>query len=127
MAGWYLDILIGYLIRSIIHLVKLHRSESWLFEHAVVSGARCPPAQYGGPVAQVRYTYRHAGSYYAGSHREPFLLQSSAEEYAARFIIGNHVVIRVDPKRPEISVLRQDDQTRIIVPLAKVVIGQESS
>lgn len=123
LGGWYLDVVVGYLIRSIVRLVKLHRSDGWPLENAVVSGSRCPPAPYGGPVAEISYTYNYAGSYYAGVHREPFLWRSSAEDYAARFISGNHIVIRVNPKRPEISIVRQDDQTRVGLALAKVVVG----
>jgi hypothetical protein len=126
LGGWYLDILIVYLIRYIVRIVKLHRSDGWPLKNAVVSSSRCPPASSGGPVAEIGYTYEHAGSYYAGLHREPFILRSSAEDYAARFITGNHIVIRVDPKRPEISILRQDDQTRVRLPLANVAVGQQS-
>lgn len=124
MLGWYLDILIGYLIRYIVRFVKLQRSEDWPLENAVVSGSRCPPAPSGGRVAEVAYTYTHRGEYYAGVHREPFILRSSAEDCAARFITGNHIVIRVDPKRPEISIVRQDDQTRIGVQFPMIAAGQ---
>jgi len=123
--GWYIDILIGYVIRAVIRLVKLRRSEGWSLEDAVVSSSTCPLAPSGGPVAEIGYTYNHAGGYYAGVHSEPFILRSSAEEYVARFAVGAHITIRVDPNRPEVSVLRQDDQTRMRVRLQQVAVGQQ--
>jgi hypothetical protein len=120
MLGWYIDILIGYLIRAAIRLVKLRRSDGWPLEQAVVSSSTCPLAPYGGPVAEIGYTYNHAGGYYAGIHSEPFILRSSAEEYAAKFAVGSHVTIRIDPRRPETSILREDDQTRIRVGFPQV-------
>jgi hypothetical protein len=124
LAGWYIDILIGYLIRAVIRLVKLRRSESWSLEDAVVSSSTRPLAPYGGPVAEIGYTYNHAGGYYAGVHGKPFILRSSAEEYAAKFAVGAHITIRIDPKRPEVSVFREDDQTRMRVRLQQVAIDQ---
>ena len=120
MGGWYIDIVIGYLIRAVIRLVKLHKSDSWSLEDAVVSSSTCPPAPYGGPVAEIGCTYNHAGGYYASVHSEPFILRSSAEEYAATFAVGAHITIRIDPRQPETSILREDDQTRIRVGFQQV-------
>jgi hypothetical protein len=93
----------------------------------MVSRSTCPLALYGGPIAELAYTYRHAGGYYASVHSEPFILRSSAEEFAAQFTVGSHIVIRMGPKRPEDSIFRQDYQGRIRLPLSKVAIdGQRS-
>ena len=120
MLGSYIVDLIGYLIRAGIHLIKLRGSDDWPLEQAVASSATDPPAPYGGPVAEIVYTYVHAGGYYAGMHREPFILGSSAKEYAAKFAVGCHITIRIDPKRPENSIFRKDDQTRIRVGFQQV-------
>ena len=125
MGGRYIDIVIGYLIRAVIRLVKLHKSDGWPLEQAVVSSSTWPPAPYGGPVAEIGYTYNHAGGYYAGVHSEPFILRSSAEDYATKFAVGSHITIRIDPKRPETSVLREDDQTRMRVRIQQIAIGQQ--
>jgi len=120
LGGWYIDVVFGYLIRAVIRLIKLSRSHGWPLEQAVVSSSTCPPAAYGGPVAEIGYTYVHAGGYYADVHSEPFLLRSSAQEFATRFSVGSHVTIRIDPKQPETSILREDDQTRIRVGFQQV-------
>ena len=36
---------------------------------------------------------------------------SSAEEYVARFRAGGGVILRVKPGEPEVSIVREDDQT----------------
>ena len=76
-------------------------------------------------MAEIGYTYNHAGGYHGGVHREPFILRSSAEDYAAKFAVGAHITIRVDPKRPAVSVFRDDDQTRMRVRFQQVAIDQQ--
>jgi hypothetical protein len=111
MIGWYFDVVIGYLIRTLIRMVKARRSNAWPVNKATVTSSYCPPFSYGGPVAEIGYTYIHEGGYYYGVHREPFLLDGSAKEYAARFLRGNGIVIRVKLGQPEISLVCDEDQT----------------
>ena len=111
MIGWYFDVVIGYLIRTVICLVKARRSNAWPVNKATVASSFCPAFSYGGSVAEVGYTYIHEGSYYYGVHREPFLLHGSAKEYAARFLRGGGIIIRVKPGEPETSLVRDEDQT----------------
>src|SRR3981189_3520566 len=110
LVGWYIDILIGYLIRILIQMTRARGSSRWPLERAKVTGSNCDAAVYGGPVAEVTYTYAQAGEYFSGTHREPFILRDSAEEYAARFPAGGDVIIRVQPGEPEVSIVREDDQ-----------------
>ena len=112
MVGWYLDIVVGYLIRLVIRLVRTRGSDAWLTEKAKVSASSCPSAPYGGPRAEVGYTYVHEGSYFSGMYRRGFILRSSAEDYAALFPADSDVVIRLKPGEPETSIIRDDDQIR---------------
>jgi hypothetical protein len=68
------------------------------------------PSVYGGPVGEITYTYIHAGEYYSGFHRQPFLLRSSAENYVAKFQPGSVIAVRVNPRAPDISVVANEDQ-----------------
>ncbi len=115
ISGWYVDILVGYLIRIIIRTIKARGSSTWPLEKAKVTGSRCDGAAYGGPVAEVTYAYHHEGEYCSGMHREPFLLRSSAEGYTARFPTDGDVIVRVKPGQPEMSVVCDDDQSVGIV------------
>ncbi len=105
MFGWYLDVLVGYVIRSFIRFVRTLKSEKWPAEKATVSSANCPASTYGGPVAEIAYTYIYKGEYYAGFHTKAFLLRGSAKDYVDGIIIGGQMLVRVDPAQPERSVL----------------------
>jgi hypothetical protein len=99
-----------YLIRIVIRMKKERGSSSRPVEKGTVTGSSCEAAPYGGPVAEITYTYTHKGEYFSGMNREPFILSSSAEEYVARFRAGGDVIVRVKPGEPEASIVREDDQ-----------------
>ena len=109
MIGWYLDVAVGFLIRTVIRFVKLWSSEAWPFERGTISAATCPAAVYGGPVAELAYTYIHKGEYYSGVHRKAFMLRSSAEDYVSRIVIGSQIPLRVKPNHAETSVVAVDE------------------
>jgi hypothetical protein len=72
MVGWYLDVVVGYLIRIVIRGVRARGSSTWPVEKATVSDSRCPVAPYGGPVAAIGYTYTHEGHYFAWGSQNAF-------------------------------------------------------
>jgi hypothetical protein len=111
MIGWYFDVLVGYLIRILSRTIRFRGSGRWPAEKAKVTGSRCEGAVYGGPVAEVTYTFTHKGEYCSGMHREPFLSRVSAERYTERFPEGGDIVVRVKPGEPEISIVCDDDQS----------------
>jgi hypothetical protein len=109
MFGWYFDVVLGFLIRSVISLIKLRSSEAWPVEKGTILTAICPGAVYGGPVAELVYTYIHKGEYYSGLYRKPFMLKSSAESYVSKILIGSQIAVRVKPNDPETSVVAVDE------------------
>jgi hypothetical protein len=76
MIGWYFDVVVGFLIRTVIRFVKLRSSKAWPVENGTISAATCPAAMYGGPVAELGYTYIHNGEYYSGVYRKAFMSKS---------------------------------------------------
>lgn len=102
MGGWFLDEIIGYLIRTLAYAIRAHRSDHWITQKATVHRTASEYA-YGGVVGEVCYTYTHRGEYYSGVYRKPFWLYSSAKDYVARFPAGMQLLIKVNPDRPEIS------------------------
>ena len=109
MVGWYFDIVIGFLIRTVVRFVKLRSSEEWPVENGTICAATCPAWKYGGPVAELGYTYIHNGEYYSGVHTKAFMLKSSAEEYVSRIHIGSQIAVRVKPTDPQTSVVAVDE------------------
>jgi hypothetical protein len=109
MIGSYFDVVVGFLIRTVIRFVQLRSSEAWPVEKGTISAATCPAAVYGGPVAELGYTYIHKGEYYSGVHRKPFMLKSSAEDYVSQIHIESQIAVRVKPTHPETSVVAVDE------------------
>jgi hypothetical protein len=113
MAGWYLDVFIGYLIslfRMIVRDVRARRTNEWRETTATVSGASCQTSSFlPRPVAEIVYTYRIDGGFYGGVDEKPFFFASSAKEYAGQFARGDNLVVRVSPGQPEISIVRDED------------------
>ena len=109
MIGWYFDIVVGFLIRTVVRLVKIRSSKTWPVEKGTVSSATRPTAVYGGPVAELGYTYIHKGEYYSGVHRKAFMLRGSAEDYVSHIVIGSQIAVRVKPTQPEASVVAVDE------------------
>jgi|KBSMisStandDraft_5_1062788.scaffolds.fasta_scaffold70574_3 hypothetical protein len=109
MIGWYFEVVIGFLVRAVIRFAKLRSSEAWPVEKGIISAATCPAAVYGGPVAELGYTYTHKGEYYSGIHLKAFMLRSSAENYVSQIHIGSQIPVRVKPTGPETSVVALDE------------------
>jgi hypothetical protein len=109
MIGWYFDIVVGFLIRTVVRFFKVRTSQTWPVEKGTISSATCPLAVYGGPVGEFGYTYIHKGEYYSGVHRKAFMLRSSAEEWVARISVGSQIAVRVKPTQPETSVVAVDE------------------
>ncbi len=107
--GWFLDIIIGYLIRSSIRLFRLIKSSNWPVERGTVTSSTCA-SSYGGPVSEITYTYIHAGEYYSGFHQQPFLSLNSAENYTAKFQPGSMIAVRINPRTPATSFVANEDQ-----------------
>jgi hypothetical protein len=107
--GWYFDVVVGFLIRAVVRFVKKRSSETWPVEKGTISAATCPAAVYGGPVAELVYTYIHKGEYYSGVHRRAFILRGSAEDYVSQIHIGSQIAVRVKPTQPETSVVGCDE------------------
>ena len=67
-------------------------------------------AGFGGSVVEIVYSYRFEGELYTGIHEEP-VIGGSDIEYIERFPKGRSFVVRVKPSEPEVSVVRDEDQT----------------
>jgi hypothetical protein len=62
-----------------------------------------------GSVVEIAYSYRVQSELYTGLHGEP-VIAASRIEYIKRFPKGRHIVVRVNPDDPELSVVREGDQ-----------------
>jgi hypothetical protein len=62
-----------------------------------------------GPHVRVQYSYKVEGEFYAGEVVKAFHTEAEAEDFAARYPRDLQVLIRAHPQKPELSVMRDDD------------------
>ena len=69
-----------------------------------VLGAGFLSSEYGCGVSEVHYEYFGGGVKHGGVHSKPFLSHSFGRRYAESFSKGAEFVVRVNPRRPSVSV-----------------------
>ena len=105
------------LIRLAIYLFQfswawLHaiRSEKWPTAEATVTADPARSyAAFTGYTVEVPYTYRFQGELYTGLHEEP-ALGGVGFKFMQRFAKGKRFLVRVNPAKPEVSIMRDRDQ-----------------
>jgi hypothetical protein len=87
------------------------RSGNWPTAEAIVTAD--PATTYAGLAGftvEVPYTYRFQGELYTGLHEEPSF-GGVGSRFFKRFAKGRHFLVRVNPAEPEVSIMRDGDQT----------------
>ena len=118
MAEAVLEYLVRTLLlsfRTIVLWFKGTGANKWPCVEGTVTAQPTAPHSFGRTVELV-YSYRFKGELYTGFHQEPFFLADSVTEYLDRFSNGRKFVVRVKPKQPEVSIVRDEDQ---VIDLAK--------
>lgn len=103
----FADVLVVFLVRSVIQLFWSHRAKSWPFVKGEVTtsqelkGSTCI-------LAELTYSYRVDGELYTGTLQEPFLV-GSARSFLEQYPSGSELIVRVKPGSPESSFVREKD------------------
>ena len=107
---WGLIRLAIYLFRFSWACLQAIRSEKWPTAEAIVTAdpAGCYTASAGYTV-EVPYTYRFQGELYTGLHEEPSF-GGVGSKFLERFAKGRRFLVRVNPAKPEASIMRDGDQ-----------------
>lgn len=107
---WGLIRLAIYLFRFSWAWLQAIRSEKWPTAEAIVTA---DPAGYyaasAGYTVEVPYTYRFQGELYTGLHEEPSF-GGVGSKFLERFAKGRRFLVRVNPAKPEASIMRDRDQ-----------------
>jgi len=106
LGGLVLDVIIAYLIKNAVRWRRAWGSSKWESLQARVHSSRVGGGfVWDCPTAEVAYSYQFAGERYSAIDSNPFFFSASAEEAAARLRAGEKVTARVNPARPQESVL----------------------
>lgn len=102
--------LVMYFLRTVRDSVNAIRSEKWPTAEATVTADPATFAALADSAVEVSYTYRFQGEPYTGLHQEPSF-GGVGLKFLRRFRKGRRFLVRVNPIKPEISVMRDRDQT----------------
>jgi len=115
LVGWFADLYVVFAIKVLLEWLRAMRSSKWSLVKAIlISPIDVSSTGFGCPTVDVIYEYGVNGELYTGTHTKPFLLEASAEELAARFILGSEFIIRINPNQPEISFMFDKDQVSLV-------------
>ena len=92
-------------------------SANWPTQVGKVTSSYVNHASFGGAAAEITYMYKIGSSIYTGMTEKPSFM-GSAEKYAASFEPETTLIVRVKPGAPEISVVRDKDQSPKLRTLA---------
>ena len=110
MPGWFLFDYLKFLVILVWRMFSERGSTTWPIVCGKVAGIKVHPDVC--TEVQVVYTYYFAGECFPGIYEEPFLSGTSANEFAQLFIQGSDLTVRVQPGKPERSVVRERDQSK---------------
>ena len=108
-TGYFLVASAALVVASIIRSMRPFGSKKWPLVEAVVTEDPERSDILAHHSVKIDYSYQVNGIQYAGRHRERVDWRDN--ELLNRFPKGRTFVVRVKPGRPEISVMRDDDQT----------------
>lgn len=98
MAGFVLDIIIDFLVRSFVRCFRFFRSIRWTRGTASIMEAAVSDPAFGCPIVKVRYKAAAGDGYEEGKEEIPFCFSGSAREFAEKVSGYRSVVIRVNPR-----------------------------
>jgi hypothetical protein len=100
MAGFVIDIYVGFLFRWLVLLWRYVASGKW----PIVTGTivRCHFEEHGvgGDYVVLQYKYKVEFERFKGAIRKPFVYSNYADGFVRHHSGGSELKIRVDPKNP---------------------------
>jgi hypothetical protein len=103
MGGFFLDIIVEYLIRAIGRATKRRWSRDWPTTKATVVSSNHKTSSCN--LTEVVYAYRFNGERYSGMNKKPFWFSIHAEIYIRDLPPGTEFIVRVKPNHPEVSIV----------------------
>ncbi len=116
MGGLFLDIWIVYLSRLLLRLWRSWGSSTWKKLEAKVDSSLVLKGSgfWDCTTVEIAYSYNFEDQTFSATDSKPYLITRFAEQRVERFRSGEIAVIRVNPQRPQRSILKRDDQPEVI-------------
>lgn len=109
MGGLFLDILVVYLIRVLVRRWRQRGTSAWNLKEARIADISYRPTAWGCSFVELIYLYNVDDKNLARMESVPFLSDSSANGYVRNHPRESSLSIRVNPGKPEVSVVVDED------------------
>jgi len=118
---WF--VIVGSLVVSaaVYRWIRKKKSESWTTVQATLEETRV--ALHSGRVTywfvEVAYSYTYEGEFYGGTKSWNCKYEARATGVADKLTKGMKIAVRINPRRPAESFLREDDNSELAAVLAE--------
>jgi len=109
MGGLFLDILVVYLIRALVRKWRQRGTSVWDLKDARIADISNRPTVLRCSVVELVYLYNVDDKNLSRMESVPFLWDSSANDYVRNHPRESSSAIRVNPSKPEVSVVVDED------------------
>lgn len=100
MAGFVIDIYVGFLCRGLVLLWRNVASEKWPTVAGTIVRCHFEKHGYGGDYVVLQYKYKVEYERFQGAIKKPFMYSNYADAFVRRHPADSELRVRVDPKGP---------------------------
>jgi hypothetical protein len=109
MGGLVVDIFVVYVIRALVRKWRQRGTSAWDLKEARIAEICHRPIALGCPVVELVYLYNVDDKNLARMESVQFLWDSSADDYVRNHPRESSLAIRVNPGKPEMSIVVDED------------------
>ena len=100
MAGFVIDIFVGFVVRWLIILWRKKVSRNWPTLKGTVARCKFEKHGYGGDYVVLEYRYTVESGDFQGVIKKPYLYSNFAEAFVRHYPVDRELRIRVNPAKP---------------------------
>ena len=100
MAGFVIDIIVGFFIRWVIMYWREAVSRKWPTVAGTVVGCQFEKRFYGGDYVVLRYKYKMNWERFQGEIKKPYFYPNYAEAFVRHHPADSELRVRVNPENP---------------------------
>jgi Protein of unknown function (DUF3592) len=100
MAGFVIDIFIGFILRWLVLLWRDVASDKWPTVAGTIVRCHFEKRGYGGDYVVLHYKYKEKFERFQGTIKKPFIYPNYAEAFVRHYPPDSELRVRVHPKDP---------------------------